>query len=110
MITDNEAEKAANYIRDNADAYAKAKAERGYLQEFRKSKKAMLINTQKDGTILEKESYAYSHPEYIQILEAIRIAEEEEIKLLWMMKAAEMKTDIFRTQSANNRRIDSSHQ
>jgi hypothetical protein len=110
MITDAHAEKAVDFIRDHAAEYAKAKSEKGYLQEFRKSKKALLINTQKDGTILEKESFAYAHPEYIEILEAIRAAEEEEIRLLWLMKAAEAKTELWRTQSANNRFVDRSHQ
>jgi hypothetical protein len=30
-----------DFLRDNAPAYAKAKAERVYMEEFRKSKKAI---------------------------------------------------------------------
>ena len=36
-------EKAINYIRDTAKDYAKAKANRVYLSEFRKSQKAILV-------------------------------------------------------------------
>ena len=109
MITEQEVEKAAAYIRDHSDSYGKAKAERIYLHEFRKSKKAILVSTQK-GTVQEKESYAYSHPEYLELLEGYRSAIEEEEKLLWMIRAAQAKIEIWRTQQANNRRIDSSHQ
>ena len=41
MITENEVEKAAEYIRDNAPEYAKAKADRIYLEQYRKSLKAI---------------------------------------------------------------------
>lgn len=43
IITDADATRCLDYIRDNTPAYAKAKAERTYMDEFRKSKKAMLI-------------------------------------------------------------------
>jgi len=110
MITNQEVEKAAAYIRDNAGEYAKAKAERIYLHEFRKSKKALLINECEDGTIQTKESYAYAHPEYQQLLDDLRTAIENEEKLNWMMKAATIKIEIWRTEQANNRNIDRSHQ
>ena len=109
MITEQEVEKAAAWIRDHADEYAKAKGERIYLSEFRKSKKAMLINKCKEGTVQERESFAYAHEEYIELLEALRIATEEEEKQRWMITAAQAKIEIWRTQQANNRMIDGSH-
>ena len=109
MITEEEVEAAAAYIRDNSKAHAKAKAERIYLGEFRKSKKAMLVLTQK-GTIQEKESYAYAHKEYLEVLEGYRIAIEEEETIIWHIRAAQARLEIWRTQSANSRRIDSAHQ
>jgi hypothetical protein len=108
MITEEEVEKAAAYIRDNSKKYAKAKAERIYLQEFRKSKKALLVSTQ-TGTVQEKESYAYSHHEYLELLEGYRAAIEEEEEIMWMIRAAQAKIEIWRTQQANNRNIDNSH-
>lgn len=110
MITEKEVEAANDYIRDNAPKYAKAKSERVYLQEFRKSKLAILYNTQKDGTDKAKDSYAHAHPEYLEVIEGIRSAVEEEETINWRMKAAQEKVDIWRTQQANNRRIDGSHQ
>ena len=109
MVTEKEVEASAAYIRDKAPDHAKAKAERIYLSEFRKTKKAMLVTTQ-TGTVQEKESYAYAHPEYIELLDGLRVAIENEETIIWRIKAAQAKIEIWRTQQANNRRIDSSHQ
>ena len=68
MIKQEEVEKAAAYLRDNAGHYAKAKAERIYLQEYRKSSKALLINSCNEKTAQSRESYAYAHPDYLQVL------------------------------------------
>ena len=108
MITNDQVERAANYIRDNASKYAKAKSERIQLQEFRKSKKALLMN-KKTGPQHERESYAYSDQEYIDLLDQIKAAVNTEETIRWEMKAAELKIEIWRTQQANNRMIDNSH-
>lgn len=108
MITEKQAEAANDFIRDNASKYGRAKAERIQLQEFRKSKKALLMN-QKTGPQHERESFAYAHKEYIKILDAIKIAVETEEAIRWQMKAAELKIEMYRTQQANNRMIDNSH-
>lgn len=110
MITEKEVERAASYIRDNSPEYAKAKAERVFLQEFRKSQKALLINECDEKTAQAKESYAYAHDDYIQVIEGLREAVEQEEKLRWMITAAQVKIEIWRTEQANNRNIDRSHQ
>ena len=102
MITDEDIERANDFIRDNSDALAKAKAERVYLDEFRKSKKAMLIRDA-SGTVQERESYAYSHAEYIEILNGLKEATHNEEKLKWLMVAAQVKIDTWRTQKASQR-------
>ena len=102
-------ELSLNHIRNYAGALAKAKAERIYIEEYRKSKKALLFNSAPEGTIQSKESYAYSHTEYLLLLESLRDAVEEEEKLKWLMVAAQAKIAIYQTQSANNRFIDKAH-
>ena len=109
MIKQEEVEKAAAYLRDHAGEYAKAKAERIYLQEFRKSSKAMLMNEKAGEAEHVRSSYAYAHKDYQELLEGYRAAIEVEEKLNWMMKAATIKVDIWRTEQANNRRIDGAH-
>ena len=66
--------KALDFIRDNANAYAEAKANVVYMTEFRKTKKALLMNESDAKTESAKESYAYANPSYTQHLEALRQA------------------------------------
>lgn len=96
-------EKALNYLRDIAADYAKHKAEAEFLREFRKSKKAILINeAERNGlkTAQERESYAYAHKDYIQLLEGLRVAIEESEKYRILIKAAEAKIDVWRSQNS----------
>ena len=102
-------EKSLDFIRDNAEKLAKAKAERVYLENYRKSKKSLLFINAPEGTIQLKESYAYAHPEYILLLESLRTAVEEEEKLKWMMVAAQCKIEVWRSQNASARFIDKAH-
>lgn len=101
--------KALDFIRDNADSLASAKATRIYLEQFRKSKKALLFNSAPEGTIQSKESYAYAHAEYILLLDNLKIAVEEEERLKWMMVAAQAKIDVWRSENASARFIDKVH-
>ena len=96
-------EKAINCIRDTAKDYARAKATRIYLHEFRKSKKAILYQRSPSGTIAEKESYAYGHPEYLEVLDGLRCAVEEEERLRFILKAAELRFEAWRTDQATLR-------
>ena len=49
----------------HAPAFAKAKAERMYLEEFRKSKKALLMQQHGEKPIGAQEREAYAHADYI---------------------------------------------
>jgi uncharacterized membrane protein YccC len=109
MITDEQAEAAANFIRDNAQRYGEAKAARRYLEEYRKTQKSILMNQKKGDPQHVRESYAYAHDDYIVNLQGLKEAVEIEEKLRWQMESAKIKTEIWRTQSANNRNIDRSH-
>lgn len=97
MISDGEVQKALDYMRDNADAAAKAKAERVYLEEFRKSKKAMLKKQSNASSNAAQEDDAYAHPEYLELLEALRAAVERDEKHRFMLTAAGAKIDAWRT-------------
>lgn len=98
--------KALDFIRDQAPIYAKAKAARVYLENFRKSKKAILMRAaelegHKTAAIQEREACA--NPEYIEVLEALQVATEEEERLRWMIVAAEAKIEAWRTIEATRR-------
>ncbi len=100
-------EKLFHKWRASIDEAAKARAEVVYLTEFRKSKKAILmqeaeLNGLKTGQ--ERESYAYAHPEYLELLTALKNAIETSEKFRWRMKIAEDRIGIYRTHEASKRK------
>lgn len=95
--------RAVDYILKNAKAHAKAKAERNYLEEYRKSLKAILMKKCMENAIGAQEREAYAHPEYTALLDGIRAAMEEEEKLRWDLIAAQAAIDIWRTEQSNLR-------
>jgi len=93
-------EKTLSFIRKNARDYAVAKSDRVYLEQFRKSKKALLmVEAEQKGikTGQERESYAYSHEDYIQLLMALQIAVEKEEYLKLMIAGCHAKIELWRT-------------
>lgn len=97
---------AVDYMLKAAPRYARAKAKRVQLEEFRKSKKALLMRECTEKTLGEREAYAYAHPEYIAVVDGLQVAWEAEITLQWKLKAAELQVDIWRSQEASNRAVD----
>ena len=89
-----------------APAHAKAKSERIYLEEFRKSKKALLM---KEAELAGKKSAAsqeveaYAHPEYISLLEALRDAVEREELARWRIVACQAAIEVWRSQESTSR-------
>jgi hypothetical protein len=57
--------KAVDYILKNAPKHAKAKAERNYLEEYRKSLKAILMKQCLENAIGAQEREAYAHPNIV---------------------------------------------
>jgi len=98
--------RAIEYIIENSSKYAEAKAQRIYLEEFRKTKKALLM---KDAmakgvdSAVAQEREAYAHYEYADLLKGLMIAIEKEETLKWMLVAAQMKADIWRSEQASER-------
>lgn len=95
--------KAIDYIIANGAKYAKAKAGRIYLEEFRKSKKAILMAECKAEAANAREQYAYAHPEYLEVLAGIRDAVEIEEKLRWDLIAAQARVEVWRSEEASAR-------
>lgn len=95
--------RAVDYIRDNGKFYAKAKADRIYMEEYRKSLKAILMKRSMENAVNAQEREAYSHPDYVKLLEALREAVEQEEKLRWDMVAAQARVEVWRSQEATNR-------
>ena len=103
MSEDRDPHKAVDYILLNGKKFAKAKAERCYIEEYRKSLKAILMKRSMENAIGAQEREAYAHPEYVQLLEGLREAIEVEEKLRWDLLGAQARVEIWRTEQANNR-------
>jgi hypothetical protein len=97
---------AIDFMLKNAGAYAKAKANVVYLEQFRKTQKAICFQASLRSTMAEKEADAYANPQYIAVLDGLREAVEEAERLRWMLVAAQSRIDIWRSQEASNRGID----
>jgi hypothetical protein len=89
-----------------APLHARAKAERIYLEEYRKTLKATLMQTCGGGSMAQQERDAYAHEDYIKHLAGLRAAVETEEALRWRMVAAQTAVDVWRSQNASNRAID----
>jgi len=103
--------KVLDYIRGNAEKFAAARAQRVWIEEWRKSKKALLMRqAEQDGvkSAVAQERDAYAHPEYAELLQGLKAAVEEEERLRWMLIAAQAKADAWRTIQASNRFVDRS--
>lgn len=98
--------KAVDYLIEKSKEFAQAKAERSHLEHFRKSKKAILMNACTERAVAAREQFAYSHPEYIEVLDGIKAAIEREELLRWRLEAARLRVEVWRSENANNRRLD----
>lgn len=93
-------------LRSMSEQFAKAYAERMYLEEFRKSKLAMLM---KDAEVAgyssaaAQEREARASKEYVELLEALRTATEASEKLRWHLEVAKLGVAVWQTQQANER-------
>ena len=94
---------AIDYIIKQGRHYAKARADRVYIEEYRKSLKALLMKQSGQDTIGAQEREAYAAPEYKELLEGLRAAVEEEEKLRWHLIAAQARVEVWRTEQANYR-------
>jgi predicted Zn-dependent peptidase len=110
VVTDTDVEKALDFLRNNAFAAAKARAERIYLEEFRKSKKAILMkeaaakhNGPNDLAIGAQERDAYASEEYQTLLLGLKAAVENDEKCRFGALSAQAVIDAWRTQQANER-------
>jgi len=95
--------KAIEYIITNSGKYAEAKANRVYIEQFLKSKKAMLMAETAGKSVAAAEVDALAHRDYIKLLEGLKEAIEVEEKLKWMLTAAQAKVEVWRSLEASSR-------
>ena len=74
-----------------------------FLEEFRRSKHAQLKSLAKTEVLGKQDTFAYAHPEYVEILEGIREAVELEERYRWLMTAAQARISVWQTEQYNAR-------
>lgn len=98
--------KAVDFIIAKAGEFAKAKGQRVFLEEYRRSKRALLMSESDAPAANAREQYAYSHPDYIELLRGLQAAVEVEEELKWQLVAAQARVEVWRSQEASNRNQD----
>lgn len=96
-------ELAIEYIFKHGKRYAKAKAERIYLEEYRKSLKAILMKKSIESAVNAQEREAYSDPQYVELLKGLKEAVEVEEEIRWGLVAAQARIEVWRSMEATNR-------
>ena len=103
MISEERAEKAVEYIRDNAEVLALARSQVKYLDHKRKVIRATGF-AEAAGTVAERECFAERHADYKKCIEDYRDAVYEAELTATKMKAAELTIDIWRSQNSSKNR------
>lgn len=103
MISERDIESAVDYLRDNARKAGHAKANRIYMEEYRKTVKAQIMGERNNLPLGAQEREAYADSRYLKHLEAMRDAIEADEYHRWMMVSAQAKIEAWRTQQANSR-------
>ena len=103
MIEDSQVDEALEYLRTNAPIAAQAKANKIYMEEFRKTVKAQQMAKFNSLPVNAQEREAYRSEEYQAYLDAIKDAVYKDELHRWGMVAATSTIEAWRTQNANQR-------
>ena len=103
MVSDESIDRLLDWLRDQAPVAAQARANRVYVEEFRKSLKATIMAEHKNRPIGVQEREAYADARYVAHLAVIREAVEADEKMRWLMTAADARLRAWQTVEANER-------
>ena len=93
-------------LRKIGPEYAKAYAQKEYLEEFKRSKIAILCKqAEQNGhsSYAAQEREARAHPDYLHLLEGLRDATERAESLRWQLEAAKIATEVWRSVESSRR-------
>lgn len=103
LITEEEVERALDWMVSNAAKAAEARAAREHLSEYRKVLKAQLMRERSELPLAAQEREAYGDPRYVEHLDALRTAIEQDERYRWLATAAEVRVSAWQTQSKVNK-------
>lgn len=95
--------KALRYIQENAGKYAQSKANRIYIENYSKTLKSRLALESDKKTLGDREMDAYGSTQYEELMKGLKEAVEIEENLRWMLEAAKMKVEVWKTQEQSRR-------
>lgn len=105
-ISDETIERRMQELRTTADEFSKAHAQKEFLEEFKRSKLALLMKDAEVAgytTAAAQEREARASNQYIELLEGLRTATELSESLRWKLKIAEIGAEVWRTQESSKR-------
>lgn len=103
----NELEARLDELRNQAKAFAEAEADRVYIENFKKSKLAMLMKVAEKElgltTVNAQEREARTHPEYLELLDGLKVATQTAEENKWLLQIAMRGSSLYQTQQATRR-------
>ena len=104
MITEKQVQEALDWMLQNEDALAEAKAAYHDLDRFSKTIKAELMSKiSSNMSVAARETEALANEEYKTHLDNLRIAEEQYLKYEYKMDHNKLICQLWQTISANKR-------
>lgn len=102
MIADDDAERASEYLRDNAKRYGQMKGRMEYASgNLRRVKSLVMLDL--EGGLGDRETKAYASDKYAEALQEHREAVEEYETERALREAAVYRIDVWRSQNAARR-------
>lgn len=103
MITDDRAEKACEFIRDNAQRHGQLKGAKAFHEHEIKRRKAIAYISS-EGSVAERQAHSEIDEDVRAAISKLIESITEESELADKIKAAELTYEIWRTQQANMRK------
>lgn len=105
MIEDERVEKAVHFIAKQAAHIGKLRGQKAHLEHKLKIVRSQVF-LRSEGTVAEREAIALASSEYIETAAEYRDCVTELDTLYTTLKAGELLIEVWRSQSANNRRAN----
>jgi hypothetical protein len=106
LVTDEQAEESLVWLEENIDASVKARADFDHLDEFSKTVLAELtINETAGMSVKAADSHARAHEKYRNHRKMVDTANRARLKMEYLRRFHELRTDLWRTCTASARLI-----
>lgn len=104
IVSEEECDRAVDYVRDHAPKVAEARGELTYLEAYGKSLKATLMGHSNEKSAAAQERWAYASEQWVEHCDKLRKATVAYEMERGLVDAAKMKIEVYRTESANHRK------